>query len=96
MNNPTGHSSDPMCVAVEEQFQVLSSLGSLPDSVPLATKDDEISRIFTTITVSNDAELQWPVGVSSTSGWTYSPVKMCITMVADLRISCVVPLDRIW
>jgi hypothetical protein len=64
MTNSTGDSSVPdgPHIAVEEQIQVLSSLVScLPDSVPLATKDDEIARIFTKIPVPNDAELQWPV-----------------------------------
>lgn len=64
MTNFTGLSSipNPAHIAVEEQIEVLSSLvSSLPCHVPLATKDDEIARIFTKIPVPNNADLQWPV-----------------------------------
>lgn len=53
---------DPARTFVEEQVRVLISLlPSLPASVKLATKDDNISRIFTSIPVPNDPDLQWPV-----------------------------------
>ena len=53
---------DPARTVVEEQVRVLISLlPSLPASVQLATKDDNISRIFGSVPVPNDPDAQWPV-----------------------------------
>jgi hypothetical protein len=60
MTNPSV--PNPSQIAVEGQIQCLSSLVSLlPSSVPLATKNDEIFRIFTKIPIPDDPEDQWPV-----------------------------------
>ena len=53
---------DLACTAVEEQVcALISLLPSLPTSVRLATKDNNISRIFASIPVPSDPELLWPV-----------------------------------
>jgi hypothetical protein len=53
---------DPARAAVEEQVcTLISLLPSLPMSVQLATKDDNISRIFASIPVPSDPEFLWPV-----------------------------------
>jgi hypothetical protein len=53
---------NPSQIAVEGQIQRLSSLITLlPSSVPLATKNDEVFRVFTKIPIPDDPKDQWPI-----------------------------------